>query len=291
MRVPRNWQAKAQPYSAWNYRPRNTQRDLSLSGGASRGLRASQVGHQPFGLDGVDGKRRGRPSRIALAESSYTARTLARIPPGEGFCVIDPALVVGRRAGDGRRRGDGRFGKERVGGIRHLHGSPQRHRTRNTRSTQGLIRHYLRSIVNPRRNARALLSLWWRFARLPLEDRAERVAAVEHRGGALGERSPVGHVPAEGVGEPDDHAEERADGSRVAQRLVRDTGRSRSIGIRLRQLVGAKGQFLEEDERRRELGSERCGAPVVDNRLPDFLTEGIRRDRAVGARSERALIE
>jgi hypothetical protein len=107
----------------------------------------------------------------------------------------------------------------------------------------------------------------------------------------LRERIPVGHVPAEGVGEPDDHVEERAHGCGVAQCLVGDSGSSRSGGVRRSQLVGAKRQLLEEDERRRELGPQRRAPPVVDDRLPDFLTERIRRDRAVGARSERALVE
>jgi hypothetical protein len=128
-------------------------------------------------------------------------------------------------------------------------------------------------------------------ALLPLEDRAERVAAVEHRRRALRERIPLGHVPAEGVGESDDHAEKRADGGRIAQRPVRDACGARSIGVRRRQIVGAQRQLLEEDQGRRELGPQRRGAPVVDDRLPEFLTEGIRRDRAVGARSEGALIE
>jgi hypothetical protein len=52
LRVPANRQAKADAYSALNYRPRNAQRDLSLSGGASIVLRASHVGHHPSGLDG-----------------------------------------------------------------------------------------------------------------------------------------------------------------------------------------------------------------------------------------------
>jgi hypothetical protein len=38
------------------------------------------------------------------------------------------------------------------------------------------------------------------------------------------------------------------------------------------QLVGAKCQLLEEDEGCGELGTERRRAPVVDDRLPDFLT-------------------
>ena len=58
-----------------------------------------------------------------------------------------------------------------------------------------------------------------------------------------------------------------------------------------RQLVGPQRQLLDEDERRGELGPERRGAPVGDDRLPDLLTERVRRNCAVGTRSERALVE
>src|SRR4051794_10801323 len=57
------------------------------------------------------------------------------------------------------------------------------------------------------------------------------------------------------------------------------------------ELLGAKRQHLEEGKRPGQLGPERRGSPTVDDRLPDLLTERIRRDRAVGARSEGALIE
>jgi hypothetical protein len=130
-----------------------------------------------------------------------------------------------------------------------------------------------------------------RAQRLPFEDRAERVAAVEHGGGALRERIPVGHVPPKGIGEPDDHAEQCAHRCRVAQCLFGNAGGTSSVGVRFRQLVRAKRQLLEEGERRGKLGPQWRGPPVVDDRLPDFLTERIRRDRAVGARSERALVE
>src|SRR5262249_44638352 len=40
-----------------------------------------------------------------------------------------------------------------------------------------------------------------------------------------------------------------------------------------------------------QLRTERGRPPVGRDRLPDLLTERVRRDRAVGARSERALIE
>jgi hypothetical protein len=75
------------------------------------------------------------------------------------------------------------------------------------------------------------------------------------------------------------------------KRLVGDTGGAYRVRVRLGHLVGAKRQLLEEDERRRELRAQRRGPPVVDNRLPDFLTERVRRNCAVGARSERALVE
>ena len=53
LRFPGNRQAKAEPYSALNYRPAKSQRDLSLSGGASIVHGASQAGHHPSGLDGT----------------------------------------------------------------------------------------------------------------------------------------------------------------------------------------------------------------------------------------------
>ena len=46
-------------------------------------------------------------------------------------------------------------------------------------------------------------------------DGLERVAALEHRRRALPQPLGARHVPAERVGEPHDHAEERADGDRV----------------------------------------------------------------------------
>src|SRR4051812_46422562 len=59
----------------------------------------------------------------------------------------------------------------------------------------------------------------------------------------------------------------------------------------LGQLVRTESELLDERQCRSELRAERRRAPVVDDRLPDFLTEGVRRNCAVGARSERALVE
>jgi hypothetical protein len=151
-------------------------------------------------------------------------------------------------------------------------------------SPQGYFRGSLYPFDNARRNVPERLSL-------PLEYRAHRVAALEHRRRPLEQRVPLRHVPAERIGEADDHAEEGADGRRVAQRLVGDTGGARLVGVGRRQLVRAERQLLEEDERRLELGTQRRGAPIVDDRLPDFLAERVRRNCAVGPRSEGALVE
>ena len=64
-------------------------------------------------------------------------------------------------------------------------------------------------------------------------------------------------------------------------------GRLHRFGVGRGQLVGTQRQLLEERERRGELRPQRRGSPVGDDRVPDFLTERVRRDRAVGARSER----
>ncbi len=111
-----NCQAKAAAYSAANCRARIAQRNLSLSGGASNSVFASQAGHHPS----VRGWfllliRRRRPSRVALASSSYAAKQLARIPPGEGFAVLRRALVTTRLLPAGSHDGGRRVGKERVG--------------------------------------------------------------------------------------------------------------------------------------------------------------------------------
>ena len=59
----------------------------------------------------------------------------------------------------------------------------------------------------------------------------------------------------------------------------------------LKQLQEAEHERLEEDEGGTKLGPKRRTSPVGDDRLPDVLTERVRRDRAVGARSEWTLVE
>src|ERR1051325_8538721 len=51
------------------------------------------------------------------------------------------------------------------------------------------------------------------------------------------------------------------------------------------------GLLLDEREGRSTALAHGRGAPVGPDRLPDLLAERIRRDRAVGAQSEEALVE
>src|SRR5581483_2447931 len=120
---------------------------------------------------------------------------------------------------------------------------------------------------------------------------AHRVAALEHRGGALEQPVPFGNGPVERVGEPDDHVEERRDSRGVAKRLARDSRRERRLCIGRRQLVGTKRLLLNEPERGAQTFVDRRRAPVGLDGLPHILTKGIRRDRAVRARSEKALVQ
>ena len=78
---------------------------------------------------------------------------------------------------------------------------------------------------------------------------------------------------------------------RVDQRLVADTFCADSLGVSARQLVRPQRQLLDEPERGTQAFIDRRGAPVALDRLPDFLADCVRRDRAVGIRSERALVE
>jgi hypothetical protein len=122
-------------------------------------------------------------------------------------------------------------------------------------------------------------------------DQRLRIASIAYPPSSIAGARAAGHlprrdVPAERVGEPDDHAEERADRRRVAQRLVGDTGRARSSVFGAVELVRAQRQLLEKRERRLQLGRERRRAPVVDDRLPDLIAERVRRNCAVGASSE-----
>jgi hypothetical protein len=82
LRFPTNAQAKAELNSALNYLARKAQRNLSLSGGASIVIRASQAGHHPLVLVGFrckndEGDPLGSPSlKLVCGQnaSSHTSR-------------------------------------------------------------------------------------------------------------------------------------------------------------------------------------------------------------------------
>ena len=78
---------------------------------------------------------------------------------------------------------------------------------------------------------------------------------------------------------------------RVDQRFVADPLRADRFGIRRRQLLRPQRQLLDEPECGAEAFIDRSGAPVALDCLPDFPADCVRRDRAVGVRSERALVK
>ena len=78
---------------------------------------------------------------------------------------------------------------------------------------------------------------------------------------------------------------------RVDQRFVADTLLANRLGVRTRQLARPQGQLLDEPECRSQAFIDRRCAPVALDRLPDFPPDCVRRDRAVGVRSEWTLIE
>jgi hypothetical protein len=88
-----------------------------------------------------------------------------------------------------------------------------------------------------------------------LYDRVDGVATFEHRRCAVTESIPRRHVPAERVGQANDHVEERADRGGIAERLIGHAGAADFVDVCRRQLVGAEGLLLEEEERRGELGA------------------------------------
>ena len=129
------------------------------------------------------------------------------------------------------------------------------------------------------------------LARRPLFDGAYRVAAFEHRGRALHQPVPIGDIPAERVGQAHDHVEQRGDMRGIVERIARDAGGVGSFGVRGAQLVRMKRLLLDERKRGTKPLVDRGGAPVLPDRIPDFLAERIRRDRAVGGESKEALVQ
>src|SRR5437868_681307 len=92
---------------------------------------------------------------------------------------------------------------------------------------------------------------------------------------------------ADRIREPRDHAERRRDVRGVAERLARHARIERAARVELRRLERHR---LEEAKRLAEARVDRRGLVVVEHRIDELpVTQGIRRDRAVRLRSERAL--
>src|SRR5260221_564386 len=70
-----------------------------------------------------------------------------------------------------------------------------------------------------------------------------------------------------------------------------DAGRAGRVGIRRLDLLRAQRQLFEKDQRRHQFRAKRRRPPIRDDCLPDLVSERIRRNCAVGPRSERALAE
>ena len=83
-----------------------------------------------------------------------------------------------------------------------------------------------------------------------------------------------------------------ADVDRVDERLVRDAGRAHLVGVlRGQARRGRSVSFSRKPSVARSCGSTGAVRQSRFTRLPDLVTERIRRDRGVGVRSERALLE
>ena len=98
-------------------------------------------------------------------------------------------------------------------------------------------------------------------------------------------------MPAERVREPVDHVEESRDVDRVDERLLAHAARKNELSIGRCQLVRTQRERLEESERCAQPFVDRGCPPVPLDCIPDLLAECVRRDRAVGSRSEQALVE
>jgi hypothetical protein len=77
----------------------------------------------------------------------------------------------------------------------------------------------------------------------------------------------------------------------IDQRFLADTLRADSLGISTRQLVRLQRQLFDESECGTQAFVDRRAAPVALDRVPDLFADCVRRDRAVGVRSERTLVE
>jgi hypothetical protein len=138
--VSGNSQAKAAAYSAANSHARMAQRNLSLSGGASSlscrvSRRASPFGSLRLPPTTTKATLSGRPRYGADA-----SKTLACMPPSEGFPVVRPALDAIRPEVGRTCDGEGRFGEKHLNVGSQCHvcpGCTGLYHKPNTGCTQG----------------------------------------------------------------------------------------------------------------------------------------------------------
>jgi hypothetical protein len=94
------------------------------------------------------------------------------------------------------------------------------------------------------------------------------------------------HMKTERVREPVDHVEQERDLNGISDFVDAETRAQVSV-----HLIRTQRDLLDEPERRMQRRPDGRGPPVGQHRLREFLSERNRRDRAVGARSEGALVE
>ncbi len=118
--LPENCKLKQRLFQLSVFRA-ETRRDLSLSGGASFSVCASQAGHLPLRSMAVCVLKRRRRPRGSPSLELLCAFFLAHAPRYEGLDVIRPA-AVGREQMPARQPGGlGRFGERSCGdGLGHV---------------------------------------------------------------------------------------------------------------------------------------------------------------------------
>ena len=103
-------------------------------------------------------------------------------------------------------------------------------------------------------------------------------------------------MPAHGVGEAVVDVEQHAHLDRILHGLIGHAGGAERFQIRRPHIGRRERELLEEAQGGTQLRIGRSGAPIAQDRLDQlgvlvFVFQGQRRDRAVRARSEYALVE
>src|SRR5207249_671249 len=96
----------------------------------------------------------------------------------------------------------------------------------------------------------------------------------------------------ERVGEPVVDIEQHTDVNRVLDRGIAHAGGAEWLYVRRPHFRRGERELLEQAERGSDFGIDPGGAPIGQHRLDQLLVpKGQRRDRAVGTRSEQALVQ